>query len=77
MLTLKSSLASLPRSILSSAVYKNPLVGATNTVGSVCVIGGPYKMTAIDFSVITDMIPLILTLAVLGMIIGMLAKLKF
>jgi hypothetical protein len=34
-------------------------------------------MTAIDFSVITDMIPLILTLAVLGMIIGMLAKLKF
>jgi len=34
-------------------------------------------MTAIDTSVITDLIPLILTLAVLGMIIGMLAKLKF
>lgn len=34
-------------------------------------------MTTVDTSVITDMIPLILTLAVLSMIIGVLAKMKF
>jgi len=31
----------------------------------------------IDTSVITDLIPVIITLAVVGMLIGMLAKLKF
>ena len=31
----------------------------------------------VDTSVITDLIPVIITLAVVGMLIGMLAKLKF
>lgn len=34
-------------------------------------------MSAIDTSVITDMIPLIITLAVVSMVIGLLVKLKF
>lgn len=34
-------------------------------------------MSTLDTSVITDMIPLILTLAVLSMIIGLLVKMKF
>jgi len=34
-------------------------------------------MTTIDTSVINDMIPLIITLAVVSMIIGLLVKLKF
>ena len=34
-------------------------------------------MTTIDMSVITDMIPLIITLAVVSMIIGLLMKLRF
>lgn len=34
-------------------------------------------MTVIDTSAITDVIPLVVTLAVLSMIIGVLAKMRF
>ncbi len=34
-------------------------------------------MTTIDTSAITDIIPLVVTLAVLSLIIGVLAKMKF